>query len=45
MQISLDAVTRLEGKMQIERDEKVKIVTNLLTICTGEENAKPVLTL
>ena len=45
VQISLDAVTRLEGKMQIERDEKVKIVTNLLTICTGEENAKPVLTL
>ena len=45
VQISLDAVTRLEGKIQFERDEKVKIVTNLLTICTGEENAKPVLTL
>ena len=95
MQISLDAVGRLEGKLALEREarhppistppapplpqpvayarvgndtaapflvsqrcprervyllhcraqEKVRIVTNLLTICTGEENAKPVLTL
>ena len=45
VQISLDAVNRLEGKLALEREEKVRVVTNLLTICTGEENAKPVLTL
>ena len=45
VQISLDSVARLEGKLALEREEKVRIVTNLLTICTGEENAKPVLTL
>jgi len=45
VQISLDAVNRLEGKLDLERDEKVKIVTNLLTICTGEDSAKPVITL
>lgn len=46
VQISLDAVSKLEkGSLRLERDEKVKIVTNLLTICTGDDTAKPVISL
>ena len=47
VQISMDAVGKLEksGKLKLNEDAKVRIVTNLLTICCGEENAKPVLTL
>jgi len=47
VQISLDAVQKLEagGRIQLTNEDKVKVVTNLLTICCGEENAKPVITL
>lgn len=47
VQISLDAVQRLEtgGRLQMTNNDKVKVVTNLLTICCGDDTAKPVLTL
>lgn len=47
VQISLDAVQKLEagGRLQLRNEDKVKVVTNLLTICCGDDNAKPVIAL
>jgi len=42
--ICRDAVAKLEENgMQLEQADKVKIVTNLLTVVCGEENATPVI--
>jgi len=42
--ICRDAVKNLESYgMQLEQADKVKIVTNLLTVVCGEENATPVI--
>lgn len=42
--ICMDAVKRLEAAgMTLEQADKVRIVTNLLTVVCGEENASPVI--
>ena len=42
--ICLDAVKKLESNgLTLEHVDKVRIVTNLLTVVCGEENAKPVI--
>ena len=42
--ICLEAIKKLEkAGMELEQAEKVKIVTNLLTVVCGEENATPVI--
>ena len=41
--ISLDAVRKLEGSMDLADSDKVRIVTNLLTVVSGEQNATPVI--
>jgi len=42
--ICLDAVKKLEeGGMTLEQADKTRIVTNLLTVVCGEENATPVI--
>lgn len=43
-QICHDAVRNLEsGGLQLDKADKVKIVTNLLTVVCGEDNATPVI--
>ena len=42
--ICLEAVKKLEASgMKLEQQDKVRIITNLLTVVCGEENATPVI--
>ena len=45
-QICIDAVRRLEaGGLTIKEEDKVRIITNLLTVVCSDDNAKPVVPL